>query len=161
MAFACNRQTPIGSVEIPPGQPWVTPVSEQDLLDEFSGWGSDVITLLGCIRKPSKWCIHAVHPPLETYVNGNIALIGDSVCTPVEFADLKKSTLLTDFVHRRTPCYLTSEQVLVKDLKMCLCSVDYSATHRPMHQTLQLRVYYIHRSFVLTDPNITECPAGI
>jgi salicylate hydroxylase len=79
----------MGSVEIPPGQPWVTPVSEQDLLDEFSGWGSDVMALLGCIRNPSKWSIHAVYPPLETYVSGNIALIGDSVCTPTSYAEFK------------------------------------------------------------------------
>ncbi|KIM88945.1 hypothetical protein PILCRDRAFT_245641 [Piloderma croceum F 1598] len=78
VAFARNRQIPMGFIEIPPGQSWVTPVSKQDLLDEFSGWGSDVMALLGCIQKPSKWSLHAVYPPLETYVSGNIALIGDS-----------------------------------------------------------------------------------
>jgi hypothetical protein len=127
----------MGSVEIPQGQPWVTPVSEQDLLDEFSGWGSDVMALLGCIRKPSKWSIHAVHPPLEAYVSGNIALIGDSVRTPIDFARRIQRVLFTDLVHRRTPCCLILERVRVKDLKMCSCSVGYSANRRRPHQTLK------------------------
>lgn len=79
VAFATNKKVPVGAVELPPGQPWVTPVTEQELLQEFEGWGEDVTALLGCIRNPSKWSIHAVYPPPESYVNGNIALIGDAV----------------------------------------------------------------------------------
>jgi hypothetical protein len=135
VAFACNRQTPIGSVEIPPGQPWVTPVSEQDLLDEFSGWGSDVITLLGCIRKPSKWCIHAVHPPLETYVNGNIALIGDSVCTPIEFADLKKKALCSLILSTGARHVTSPRSRCWSRIRRCACAL--STTQRPTDQRIK------------------------
>lgn len=78
VAMVCDRQAPVGSVEIPCGEPWVKSVSQQDVLDEFAGWGKDVTTLLACIPKPNKWSVHAVDPPLESFVNGNIALVGDS-----------------------------------------------------------------------------------
>lgn len=121
------------------------------------------MALLGCIQKPSKWSLHAVYPPLETYVSGNIALIGDSVCTPstshAKFKALSCSLIPPD-VRRRMPCYLTLEQVLVKDLKMHSCSVGYSANHRRTHQTLQC-VYRISTGHSLRLTEISECPAGI
>lgn len=79
MVFVTNRQVEMGAIELPPSQPWVVPVSKQELLDEFKGWSDDVKGIIECLHNPSKWLIHALHPPLESYVNGKIALVGDSV----------------------------------------------------------------------------------
>ena len=52
---------------------------EQQLLEEFANFGDDAMRMLKCIRNPSKWFIHVVYPPLESYVRGKVALLGDAV----------------------------------------------------------------------------------
>ena len=59
--------------------PWVDIVPQQELIDEYSGWGNDAKIILQHIKQPSRWSIHTVYPPLETFVNGKIALVGDAV----------------------------------------------------------------------------------
>ncbi len=55
-------------------------VSKNVLFKEYEGWGPDVEALLKCMPdKPGKWSIHVVHPPLESYAKGRIALLGDAV----------------------------------------------------------------------------------
>ncbi|KAI5122975.1 hypothetical protein M0805_006854 [Coniferiporia weirii] len=78
VAFACDRSYPWGARPLTPGQPWVTPRTTSELLAEYAGWGRDVLLLLGCIESPSVWAIHAVDPPLATYVRGRVALLGDA-----------------------------------------------------------------------------------
>jgi len=77
---ACVRDR---SVPLQPCQPdpWSTiPHSShsQSLQDEYQHWGEDVTKLLSCIKEPSKWMMHVVHPHLESYVRGRVGLIGDS-----------------------------------------------------------------------------------
>ena len=69
----------MGSRPLPAGQPWVTARSNAELIEEYSGWGSDVQNILKCVEKPSVWSIHFVQPPLENYTRGAVALIGDAV----------------------------------------------------------------------------------
>ena len=45
---------------------------------EFSDFGPDIRRLLSCIAAPSLWRIHALSPPLETFVRGRVALLGDA-----------------------------------------------------------------------------------
>ncbi|KAI0363144.1 FAD/NAD(P)-binding domain-containing protein [Pilatotrama ljubarskyi] len=79
VAFATRYDNQIGAEELPDDAPWVEEVSREELKREYDGWGPDVITLLDCMpEKPSKWSIHVVHPPLETYVRGRVALLGDA-----------------------------------------------------------------------------------
>ena len=50
------------------------------LWKEYEGWGPDVAALIKCMpEKPNKWSIHVVHPPLDSFVKGRVALIGDAV----------------------------------------------------------------------------------
>ena len=79
VAFAANHHIPIGSANLPAGAPWVAQVSREELLKEYEGWGPDVINTLSCIHAPSKWWIHVVYPPLETYTKGRVAVLGDAV----------------------------------------------------------------------------------
>jgi len=76
--FAADHTIPIGSVELPPGKSWVSTVSQDELIRVYEGWGNDAIGLLKNIPKPSKWQVHVVYPPLESYVKGHVALIGDA-----------------------------------------------------------------------------------
>ncbi|KAH9949948.1 hypothetical protein B0H21DRAFT_776995 [Amylocystis lapponica] len=78
VAFATNHDIPVGSVSVPAKDSWVTTVSGAELVEEFGGWANDIIAFLRCEDKPSKWFIPIVHPPLESYVKGCIALIGDA-----------------------------------------------------------------------------------
>ncbi|KAI6047846.1 hypothetical protein EDC04DRAFT_2620157 [Pisolithus marmoratus] len=66
-----------GSVEIPPNQ-WVATASKEEVLGKFSDCGPDVQKLLSLIKTCHKWCIHAIDPPLKSFVKGHIALVGDS-----------------------------------------------------------------------------------
>lgn len=76
-----DRTVGIGEKNLRPDQPIVVPVSCAELMNVFHGWGDDVIRLLGCMVKATKWSINVVYPHLETYVKRNVALVGDAVCT--------------------------------------------------------------------------------
>ncbi|KAL4070731.1 hypothetical protein J3A83DRAFT_4094105 [Scleroderma citrinum] len=75
--FLTNYSPPNGSMEIPP-EKWVTPASKEEILDNFLDCGPDVKKILSLTRPCNKWHIHAVDPPLSSYVRGHIALVGDS-----------------------------------------------------------------------------------
>ncbi|KAI0652410.1 FAD/NAD-P-binding domain-containing protein [Trametes meyenii] len=77
-AFAARHDVPIGSVTLPEGK-WVEEVAREELSREYDGWGPDVAALLRCMPgKVSRWAVHVVHPPLERYANGRVALLGDA-----------------------------------------------------------------------------------
>ncbi|KAF7294726.1 Salicylate hydroxylase [Mycena indigotica] len=75
VAFATDNSVPVGSVEV--NGPWVQPASQQELLDRYEGWGPDVMIILKQLKTPNKWYIHTL-APLETFVKGKVALIGDA-----------------------------------------------------------------------------------
>ncbi|THH13371.1 hypothetical protein EW146_g6830 [Bondarzewia mesenterica] len=78
VAFVTDFTKTMGTVSLPTGAPWVTPVPEKELLDNYSGWGRDPLCILSCIERPSKWSIHGLYPQLDTYVRGKVALVGDA-----------------------------------------------------------------------------------
>ncbi|THH10192.1 hypothetical protein EW145_g1488 [Phellinidium pouzarii] len=78
VAFTCERSYPWGAKPIPQDKPWVTPRTTSELLAEYAGFGRDALMLLSCIAKPSVWAVHAVDPPLEAYVRGRVAVLGDA-----------------------------------------------------------------------------------
>ncbi|KAJ6606427.1 hypothetical protein DFH09DRAFT_1256858 [Mycena vulgaris] len=75
VAFATDNSVPVGTVEVP--GPWVQSVPQQELLDEYAGWGPDAMIMLNHLKNPSKWFIHAL-TPLPTFIRGTIALVGDA-----------------------------------------------------------------------------------
>ncbi|KAJ7491257.1 FAD/NAD-P-binding domain-containing protein [Mycena latifolia] len=75
VAFATDNSVPVGSVEVT--GPWVESVPQQELLDKYEGWGPDAMIMLNHIKSPSKWFIHSL-TPLNTFVRGTIALVGDA-----------------------------------------------------------------------------------
>ncbi|KAJ6488508.1 FAD/NAD-P-binding domain-containing protein [Mycena vitilis] len=75
VAFTTDNSVPVGSVDVT--GPWVEPVPQQELLDKFGDWGHDAAVILNHLKTPSKWSIHAL-TPLETFVRGKIALVGDA-----------------------------------------------------------------------------------
>lgn len=82
VAFTSNHTLPWSEQLLPPDTPWVTSRKQSELLEAFSGWGPDVENVLKCITNPSAWAVHAVDPPLESYVGkgvrGRVALLGDA-----------------------------------------------------------------------------------
>ena len=65
------------SPERPP--PWVEVVPQQEAIDGYPGWGNDAKIILQHLKDPSRWAIHSLYPPLETFINGKIVLVGDAV----------------------------------------------------------------------------------
>ncbi|KAI0828977.1 FAD/NAD-P-binding domain-containing protein [Trametes gibbosa] len=79
VAFSARYDVPIGSANLPEGTPWVQEVSKAELKEVYEGWGPDIAAILDCApEKPSKWSIHVVHPPLDSYAKGRVALLGDA-----------------------------------------------------------------------------------
>ena len=79
VVFSLNKEIPPEKwKDHPLMEPQVVDASPEDILAEYQGWGSDVIGLLGCIRKASKWNINVISP-LKSYVRGRMALVGDAV----------------------------------------------------------------------------------
>ncbi|KAL5529016.1 hypothetical protein ACEPAG_4990 [Sanghuangporus baumii] len=78
VAFSYDSSVPWDGKPLPAGTPWVTPRSTEELLATYEGWSEDLRLLLGCISSPSVWSVHAIDPPLESFVRGKVALVGDS-----------------------------------------------------------------------------------
>jgi len=57
--------------------PWVAQVAQEELLSHYRDWEPDVISLLKCIERPTRWAVHALRP-LPTYAHGRVALVGDA-----------------------------------------------------------------------------------
>ena len=133
VAFVADRSVEIGEADLPPGQPWVVPVPQSEMLAEYAGWGPDALRLLGCIREPNKWSIHVVYPPFRSYVKGQIALLGDAVSLVPVFVTLFE--IHTSLGDRRMVCYHILGQVLDKAWKMPTSWVNSSVIHRRTHPT--------------------------
>jgi len=61
----------------PYSEPWVTDCTADELLDCYAGWEPEVIDLLKCIDKPTRWALHHLRP-LPTYVSDRVCLLGDA-----------------------------------------------------------------------------------
>ncbi|KAI0361022.1 FAD/NAD-P-binding domain-containing protein [Trametes cingulata] len=78
-AFAARYDVPIGSQLLSEGSRWVEEVPREEMQKEYDGWGPDISALLRCMpEKASRWSVHVVHPALETYAKGHVALLGDA-----------------------------------------------------------------------------------
>ncbi|KAI1788893.1 salicylate hydroxylase [Ganoderma leucocontextum] len=78
-AFTARYDIPIGSQNLPDGTPWVGPVSPDDIQRDFEGWGPDIVTLLRCMPETTiRWSVYVVHPELESYSKGRVAILGDA-----------------------------------------------------------------------------------
>ncbi|TFK70746.1 salicylate hydroxylase [Pluteus cervinus] len=73
---AFPRNDPVLAGEKP--GPWVEQAPQQELLDDFPGWGRDAQIILDHMKAPGKWYIHHVSPVLESYVKDHVVLIGDA-----------------------------------------------------------------------------------
>ena len=71
---------PVGDASIArgPEQPTVEVVSNEEMMEQYADFGSNIRAVLGCIDKPNKWYVSVVYPHLKTYVRGKVALIGDA-----------------------------------------------------------------------------------
>jgi len=59
---------------------WSTPGTNQEFHDDYPGWHEDVHAYIAAIPQPFKWALIA-RPPMENWVKGRIALLGDA-CHP-------------------------------------------------------------------------------
>ena len=66
-------------------QPWVEFVPPQELQDAFKDWGNDARRILTYVTTPSRYSIHTVDPPLESYVKDRVVIVGDAVSFSTHF----------------------------------------------------------------------------
>ncbi|GJJ14209.1 hypothetical protein Clacol_008471 [Clathrus columnatus] len=105
------------------GQPWVIPSTQAEMLSHYEGWGPQVVDLLNNITSPSKWFLHMLDPPLETYVNGNVAILGDAAHGMLPHMGSGAGQAIED-------AYILSEllslpQTTKRNLKLVLKAYDY------------------------------------
>lgn len=76
VAFKTDRSQWPKRALLKESEPWTQKSSQKELLADFPGWGPDLITLLKCIpQPPSKWALHTIDPPLQSYISQNNAII--------------------------------------------------------------------------------------
>ncbi|KAI0318092.1 FAD/NAD-P-binding domain-containing protein [Amylostereum chailletii] len=78
VAFVTDFSKPMQPVDPNSRQSWVEEVTQTELLDQYAGWGEDPLIMLKCIVRPSRWSVHGIYPPLNTYVKNNVVLLGDA-----------------------------------------------------------------------------------
>ncbi|KAF8808041.1 salicylate hydroxylase [Phlegmacium glaucopus] len=75
VAFVREKETSMSPAR---PSPWVEVVPQQEVIDGYPGWGNDAKIIFQHLEQPSRWSIHTLYPPLETFVNGKIVLVGDA-----------------------------------------------------------------------------------
>jgi salicylate hydroxylase len=88
----------MGSLHSPDGDKWAKQATQEEVLEAFSGFGEDPQKIIRCMERPSKWSIHVVHPNLNSFVKGNVALLGDSVRSETRTAVSLTETPPPDFL---------------------------------------------------------------
>lgn len=57
---------------------WIEPTNKEAMIDDFKGWGDEVLNILGMMERCDKWALFD-HPAADTYYKrGQICLIGDA-----------------------------------------------------------------------------------
>ena len=79
VAFVRSKEREIFTMSPERPSPWVEAVPHQEVIDGYPGWGNDAKIILQHLKEPSRWAIHTLYPPLETFVNEKIVLVGDAV----------------------------------------------------------------------------------
>ncbi|KAG6907562.1 hypothetical protein DXG01_008444 [Tephrocybe rancida] len=74
--FSREPNVPIGSVDVQ--SPWAQNAFQEEMLNDYSGWGEDAIILLKSMKDVSKWYLHFLHPLLDSYVRQRVVLVGDA-----------------------------------------------------------------------------------
>lgn len=75
VAFVSDRTS--SNSEWPKEVSWVKKVSQEQMLDAFSGWSDAVVELLKCIPEPTYWALHDLNE-LAGYNYGRVGLMGDA-----------------------------------------------------------------------------------
>lgn len=57
--------------------PWSCLCDKSEFVSVFRGWEPEVQALLDCVDKSQRWAIH-IAKPLDSFVNGNVAILGDA-----------------------------------------------------------------------------------
>ena len=95
VAYISDYSMALGEVKLAKNQPAVVPATVEEILAEYSDYGSDIRKILSCVQSPTRWNLTVVWPHLSTFVNGGIALLGDAVglrclpCSPHDIADYR------------------------------------------------------------------------
>jgi len=64
--------------------PWAENVPHSEIQEIFNDWGRDARIIIDHMENPSRWSIHFLEPPLKSYVNGKVVLVGDAVCNSLD-----------------------------------------------------------------------------
>lgn len=78
-AVVIDHSIGVGEANLPDDAPRAVQATKDELLKEYEDWGSDAKVILSSAETTNKWSIEVLYPPLETYVKGRIALLGDAV----------------------------------------------------------------------------------
>ncbi|KAI0094260.1 FAD/NAD(P)-binding domain-containing protein [Irpex rosettiformis] len=77
-AAVIDHSIDVGAVKLADDEPRVVQAMKEEILKDFEGWGSDARVIMSSVETMNKWLIEVLYPPLETYVKGSVALLGDA-----------------------------------------------------------------------------------
>ena len=77
------------------GEGWSTPASPEEMLDDFNGWHSDVLGLIGLATSSIKWGIFD-RAPMSTWAKGRVTLLGDAAHAMLPFLGMGAAMAIED-----------------------------------------------------------------
>jgi len=175
VVYCTDKSIPAGSVEIPADE-WVMEAGEQEIVAYEEG-GVQVQKLLSLIRNPGKWSIHAVDPPLSSFVRGHIVLVGDAahgmcphlgagvgqgfedalvLCKLLGHSDTALANLedvlhVYDRVRRPRANMVLERSAMAGELYESLCKGDNEAIIQNLRVQLSRQWEFIHRHDLVAD----------
>ncbi|KAF4620967.1 hypothetical protein D9613_001259 [Agrocybe pediades] len=71
---------PHNNIELLPERPlpWTEVRDSQEVVDGYSDWEGDGKIIASHLENPSRWSIHTLYPPLESFVKDRVVLVGDA-----------------------------------------------------------------------------------
>ena len=109
---------------------WVVPMTKEEMMKDFEGWGEHVRKILSMVEKPDVWALFD-HPPAKTYFRGRVCLLGDAAHASTPHQGAGAGMAMEDgFVLSRLLREINEEAELEKAFRA------YDAVRRPRSQKL-------------------------
>ncbi|KAG6812424.1 hypothetical protein H0H92_002890 [Tricholoma furcatifolium] len=144
--FFADSSVPVGSVDVP--LPWAHPVSQEEVLREYSGWGDDANIMIKEMNNTLKWHLHFVRP-LSRFVRDRVVVVGDAVTL---WLSLKLCPSMR--------CYLTSVLAWAKALKTSTSFVVYLVI-LDLERVISRQVLFNDHETSLSDDVLKGCLSSL
>ncbi|GAK63913.1 salicylate hydroxylase [Moesziomyces antarcticus] len=153
VAFRTDRSRWPQRTPFPKGEAWIQETSKDELMRDFDNYSSDVVKMVECIDKPSKWALHQVVPSLTSYINGRVIVAGDAAHGGVPHQGAMAGQAIEDALFLSN--LLSHPRVKAQNLTKALGAYDtirVPRANRVLESSLEAGDTYEFRGVAADDP---------